>query len=78
MTGSGQNDTDERIDLHRRVVLSNGVSKIVTIRRDGDDAVWLKPELDGDGEYHLTLQQLVALLDELGINFADLAIGRWK
>jgi hypothetical protein len=73
MTPSAQSD----VRLERRVVLENGGGKDLVVRRDGD-GLWLKPELDGDGEYFATLEELVAVLDELGLNRADLTVGRWS
>lgn len=65
------------MDIDRRVVLSKESGRAITARRAGDVGLWLKPELDDDGEYAITFEELVAVLDELGVNRADLMVGRW-
>lgn len=47
-------------------------SGVVEIRANGDEGIWLKPErLDGDGEFHLTIDNLGEALKILHFNAGD-------
>jgi hypothetical protein len=72
-----RDSAQSNVQVERRVVLENGDTRELTARLFGE-GLWLKPELDGDGEYFVTLEQLVAVLDELGLNLGDLTVGRWS
>lgn len=68
-TGSGQSDSAERVET---IAVVHGVRADTSIRRNGDEAIFVKPDLDGDGEFGLTLDELGAALRVLGFNRADL------
>lgn len=69
MTSSGQSDSDSQVET---VAIVHGVCSETTFRRNGDLEIFIKPQLDGEDEFAITLDELGTALRVLGFNRADL------